>query len=97
MAWFEQIFSSDIGTHNEKISHAVDKFHLNGEEKQRFKLELRALLRRRDSKIEQNPRQSRQSNENILVAELQQGNNLTKCAHPKVAYIGMDWNTAYIG
>ena len=77
---------SDIVT---SVGNVVDKFTLTGEEKQQFKLEMEALLQKRDSEIEQTFRQELESKERVLVAELSQGDNYTKRARPTVVYVGL--------
>jgi hypothetical protein len=89
MSWLTKIFSGGVGTLVEKVGGVVDKFHLSGEEKQRFKLELEALLQKRDSEIEETIRSELQAKERILVAELTQGDNYTKRARPTVVYAGL--------
>ncbi|MCK5380279.1 MAG: hypothetical protein KAJ81_02340, partial [Candidatus Latescibacteria bacterium] len=80
MSWFTKIFSGSVGTLVEQVGGVVDQFHLSGEEKQRFKLELEALLQKRDSEIEETIRTELQAKERVLVAELTQGDSYTKRA-----------------
>ena len=89
MNFFEQLFSASTGTLIDKISNAIDKFHLSGEEKQKFKLQFEALLQRRDTEVEQTLRSRLQAQEKILVAELTQGDSYTKRARPTVVYAGL--------
>lgn len=89
MSWFTKIFSGSIGTVVEQVGGVLDKFHLSGEEKQKFKLELEALIQKRDSEIEETIRSELQAKERILVAELTQGDNYTKRARPTVVYAGL--------
>jgi hypothetical protein len=89
MSWFTKIFSGSVGTLVEQVGGVVDEFHLSGEEKQRFKLELEALLQKRDSEIEETIRTELQAKERVLVAELTQGDNYTKRARPTVVYAGL--------
>ena len=89
MSWFTKIFSGSVGTLVEQVGGVVDQFHLSGEEKQRFKLELEALLQKRDSEIEETIRTELQAKERVLVAELTQGDNYTKRARPTVVYAGL--------
>jgi len=87
------IFSSGVGAFVEKIGDVADDFHLSGEEKQKFKLEMESLLQKRDSEIEQSIRKEMEAKERVLVAELTQGDSYTKRARPTVVYAGL----SYIG
>lgn len=89
MSWFSKLFSAGVGEVVEKVGKTVDEFHLSGEEKQQFKLELQKALLQRDSEIEQTIRKNLEAKERILVAELQQGDNYTKRARPTVVYFGL--------
>jgi hypothetical protein len=89
MNWFTRIFSGSIGSLVEQIGGVIDKFHLSGEEKQKFKFELESLLQRRDSEIEETIRAELQAKEKVLVAELTQGDGYTKRARPTGVYAGL--------
>lgn len=89
MNWIGKIFGGSIGTVVEQVGSVIDKFHLSGEEKQKFKLEMEALLQKRDSEIEETMRSELQAKERILVAELTQGDKYTKRARPTVVYVGL--------
>ncbi len=89
MGWVTEILSGSVGTLVGQVGGIVDKFHLSGEEKQRFKLELEALLQKRDSEIEETIRAEIQAKERVLVAELTQGDSYTKRARPTVVYAGL--------
>lgn len=89
MSWLSKIFTSNVGEVVQQVGNIVDKFHLSGEEKQHFQLEMEALLQKRDSEIEETIRSELQAKERILVAELSQGDNYTKRARPTVVYAGL--------
>lgn len=89
MSWFTRLFAGGIGTVVEKVGDTIDKFHLSGEEKQKFKLQVKQILMQRESEIEKTIRQNLESKERILVAELQQGDKYTKRARPSVVYFGL--------
>jgi hypothetical protein len=89
MSWLTKILSGGVGTLVEQVGGVVDKFHMSGEEKQRFKLELEALLQKRDSEIEETIRTELQAKERVLVAELTQGDSYTKRARPTIVYAGL--------
>lgn len=73
----------------DSIGGIVDKFHLSGEEKQKFKLEMEGLLQARDANVEETVRAQIQARERVLIAELQQGDTFTKRARPTVVYFGL--------
>jgi hypothetical protein len=89
MSWFSKLFAGGVGTVVEQVGNTIDKFHLSGEEKQQFKLELQQVLMARESEIEQTIRTNLEAKERILVAELQQGDSYTKRARPTVVYFGL--------
>ncbi len=89
MNWIAKLIGQSAGGLIESIGNVADKFHLSGEEKQQFKLEIEALLQKRDSEIEQTIRSELQAKERVLVAELQQGDSYTKRARPTVVYVGL--------
>ncbi len=89
MSWITNLLGGSVGTLVGQVGGIVDQFHLSGEEKQRFKLELEALVQKRDSEIEETIRTELQAKERVLVAELTQGDNYTKRARPTVVYAGL--------
>lgn len=89
MGFLSKIFSGSVGGLVEKVGGVIDKFHLSGEEKQQFKIELETLLQKRDSEIEQTIRSEMQAKERVMVAELQQTDNYTKRARPTLVYVGL--------
>jgi len=89
MSWITNLLGGSVGTLVGQVGGIVDQFHLSGEEKQRFKLELEALLQKRDSEIEETIRTELQAKERVLIAELTQGDNYTKRARPTVVYAGL--------
>ncbi len=54
-----------------------------------FLTEMEQLTQKRESEIEQTIRAELKAQENILVAELQQGDRYTKRARPTVIYVGL--------
>ena len=89
MSWFTNLFSGSVGTLVEQVGGVVDKFHLSGEEKQEFKIQMTALIQKRDSEIEQTIRKQLEAKERVLTAELTQGDSYTKRARPTVVYAGL--------
>lgn len=93
MSWLGKIFAGGAGSLIESVGNVADRFITTDDERQEFKLEIEALLQRRDSEIEQTIRAELAAKERILVAELKQGDAYTKRARPTVVYVGL----AFIG
>ncbi|TKJ40366.1 hypothetical protein CEE37_08545 [candidate division LCP-89 bacterium B3_LCP] len=89
MSFITKILGGSIGKVVESVGGVVDKFHLSGEEKQKFKLEMETLLQRRDAEIEETIRTELEAKKQVLVAELTQGDSYTKRARPTVVYAGL--------
>ena len=89
MSFISNILGGSVGKVVEQVGGVIDRFTLTGEEKQKFKLDLEALLQKRDSEVEETIRTQLQAKERILVAELQQGDSYTKRARPTVVYAGL--------
>lgn len=89
MSWLTDIFSGSVGGLVSSIGDIADKFHLSGEEKLKFQLEMEALIQQRDAVVEETLRSELQAKERILVAELTQGDTYTKRARPTVVYAGL--------
>jgi hypothetical protein len=89
MSWFTNLFTGGAGSVVDSIGGLADRFIQTDDEKSAFKVQVETLLQKRDSEIEQTLRQTLQSKEKILVAELSQGDNYTKRARPTVVYTGL--------
>ncbi|KKL20404.1 hypothetical protein LCGC14_2455770, partial [marine sediment metagenome] len=89
MSWLGDIFAGSAKGLIGSVGAIVDDLNLSGEEKQQFKLQMEALVQKRDSEIEQTTRIELQAKERVLVAELQQGDKFTKRARPMVVYAGL--------
>lgn len=89
MSWFSTLFSGGATEIVERVGDVIDEFHLSGEEKQKFKLQLRQVVAARESEVEQTIRKNLEAKERILVAELAQGDAYTKRARPTVVYFGL--------
>jgi hypothetical protein len=89
MSWFNTLFSGGASEVVERVGDVIDEFHLSGEEKQKFKLQLRQVVAARESEVEQTIRKNLEAKERILVAELAQGDSYTKRARPTVVYFGL--------
>jgi len=71
------------------VTDIADKFIESDDEKSAFKLQMEEVLQKRDSEIEQTIRSELKAKENIIVAEMTQGDNYTKRARPTVIYFGL--------
>lgn len=71
------------------VAKIADDFHLSGEEKQKFKLDIETLMQKRDAKLQDTLMTELKAKERIIVAELTQGDKLTKWARPMVVYAGL--------
>jgi len=89
MSFLSDLFSSSVGGVIRDVGDVIDKFHLSGEEKQKFKLEMEALLQKRDADLQATLRTEMESKERVMVAELQQDDKYTKRARPTVVYAGL--------
>lgn len=89
MSWISKLLGGSLGNVVSEVGGVVDQFHLSGEEKQKFLLEMESLMQKRDSEIEQTLRSELKAKQDILVAELTQGDNYTKRARPTVVYAGL--------
>lgn len=93
MSWLGKIFAGGAGSLIESVGNVADRFITTDDERNRFKLEIEALLQRRDSEIEETIRAELSAKERMLIAELKQGDVYTKRARPTVVYVGL----AFIG
>ena len=74
----------------EKIKQELLKLQEESRENQRtFKLEMERLVQLRESEIEKTIRAELDTTKEIVVAELNQGDNYTKRARPTVVYAGL--------
>jgi hypothetical protein len=89
MGLIGNILSGGLGSVVEKVGDIADKFHLSGEEKNEFKLQLETLLQKRDAEVEETIRTELGAKERVMVAELQSGDNFTRRARPLVVYVGL--------
>lgn len=84
-----QLFAGGLAGVLDGARKIVDEFHLSGEEKNQFMLQMEALLQQRDKEIERTIRSELKAKSDIVVAELSQGDNYTKRARPTLIYFGM--------
>lgn len=72
-----------------QVSSIIDEMHTSGEEKAEMKLRLKSLTQVMDQEVEETIRTELQAKKDIIVAEMQQGDKLTKWARPGVVYTGL--------
>jgi hypothetical protein len=89
MGWIAEIFKGSADGIIGGIGKIADELHLSGEEKQNFQVKMESLLQKRDSEIEQTIRTELTAKSNIIMAEMQQGDNFTRRARPTVVYAGL--------
>ncbi len=73
----------------------VDQFVESDEDKAAAKFQLETLFQADRMAIEETHRKEMDAKQNVLIAELQQGDNFTKRARPMVVYAGLAaiiWN-----
>jgi len=80
------IFSGGI---LDSIGSVADRFIQTDDEKSAFKLEVEKVLQKRESEVEQTIRTELKAKENIIVAEMAQGDKYTKRARPTLIYFGL--------
>jgi hypothetical protein len=89
MSVLGKIFSAGLGNVIKEVGNVADKFHVSGEEKQQFILEMETILQKRDAEIQQTLRAELAAKQAVIVAELSQGDTYTKRARPTVIYYGL--------
>lgn len=89
MSFLKNIFSGGASNLIDSVKSIADEFHLSGEEKNNFVAKMETLLQKRDSEIEETIRTELNVKSELIVAELNQGDNYTKRARPSVIYFGL--------
>ncbi len=89
MSWLGDLLGSAGGGIIDSIANAADRFITTDAEKASFKLKAQELLQQRMTEIEGTIRAELDAKQNIMVAELQQGDTYTKRARPTVVYFGL--------
>ena len=89
MSWISDFIGGSAANVISEVGKIVDQFHMSDSEKNQFKIEMEALLQKRDSEVEETVRTTIEAKERVLVAELNQGDNFTKRARPTVVYAGL--------
>lgn len=73
----------------EAIRNIGDEFNFSGEEKAQFNVAVNQAVERYGSQIEETHRMEMDAKKEVIVAELNQGDNYTKRARPTVIYFGL--------
>ncbi len=89
MDLFKKIFSKGVTDVVNSVGDIVDRFTLSKQEKQEFKLEMQSRLLKMESELEETYRAELESRQEIIKAELTQGDLYTKRARPTIVYAGM--------
>lgn len=89
MSWFTNLFSGGVSSIVDSVGEIADRFIETDEEKKAFRLKAQEQVLKRMSEIETTARAELDAKQNIMVAELQQGDNYTKRARPTVVYFGL--------
>lgn len=89
MSFLDKIFGGTVGSVIKEVGDVADKFITTSAEKAEFRAKLEEILQKRDSEIEQTIRAELSAQKEIIVAELNQGDNYTKRARPTIIYAGL--------
>lgn len=89
MGILDKVFGGTIGSVIKEVGDVADKFITTSGEKAEYRAKLEEILQRRDAEIEQTIRAELSAQKEIIVAELQQGDNYTKRARPTIIYAGL--------
>ena len=89
MELLKKLFSKGITDVVDSVSDVIDRFTLSKEEKQEFKLEMQSRMMQLESELEETYRKELDARQEIIKAELSQGDNYTKRARPTMVYSGL--------
>jgi hypothetical protein len=89
MDLLKKLFSKGITDVVDSVSNVVDRFTLSKEEKQEFKLEMQSRMMQLESQLEETYRKELDARQEIIKAELAQGDKYTKRARPTIVYSGL--------
>jgi len=89
MELLKKLFSKGITDVVDSVSDVIDRFTLSKEEKQEFKLEMQSRMMQLESELEETYRKELDARQEIIKAELSQGDNYTKRARPTIVYSGL--------
>ena len=89
MSFLGKIFGGGVGSVVKELGDVADKFITTSAEKEAARAKFEEILQRRDAEIEQTVRAELGAQKEIIVAELNQGDNYTKRARPTIIYVGL--------
>ncbi|MFV0591193.1 MAG: 3TM-type holin [Draconibacterium sp.] len=89
MELFKKLFGQGITEVVSSVGDVVDRFTLTKEEKQEFKLEMQSSLMKLEGELEETYRKELDARQEIIKAEMAQGDLYTKRARPTIVYAGM--------
>jgi len=89
MELFKKLFGQGITEVVSTVGDVVDRFTLTKEEKQEFKLQMQSSLMKLEGELEETYRKELDARQEIIKAEMAQGDLYTKRARPTIVYAGM--------
>lgn len=89
MSFLDKIIGGGVGSLVKELGEVADKFVTTSAEKAELRAKFEEILQKRDAEVEQTYRAELSAQKEIIVAELQQGDNYTKRARPTILYAGL--------
>lgn len=89
MSFIDKIVGDGIGGIVKSVTGLIDGVHTSDEERGEIKAKLETIAQKYQSELQETLRAELHAKENILVAELTQGDPYTKRARPTVVYAGL--------
>lgn len=89
MELLKKLFSKGVSDVVNSVGDIVDRFTLDKEEKLKFKQEMQSQLMKLESELEETYRKELDARQEIIKAEMAQGDLYTKRARPTIVYAGM--------
>ncbi len=89
MDFFQKLFGKGITDIVSSVGDVIDRFTLTKEEKQKLKMEMQSQLMKLEGELEATYRKELDARQEIIKAEMAQGDLYTKRARPTIIYAGM--------
>jgi hypothetical protein len=89
MNWLSKLFGAGIGEVTDGLDKIFARFKMAPEEAHKHRREVLTMLLTTFSKMEESVQSEIRAKENIIVAELKQGDAFTKRARPWIVYSGL--------
>lgn len=89
MSFLKKLTDIATGGLGSAVKEVAGKYFSSKEKQAEFDRDINRLIAQRNSDIEQSFRTELTAKQNVMVAELQQGDNYTKRARPTVIYTGL--------